>query len=76
MTGPDGPEERQAELEERIDAEFDELVFAEDRADEERSNCMPVKCIVNGHVWSEYHYCARCGQDRHEEPDNNGRVWL
>lgn len=37
MSGPpniDGPEARTAEHESRIDAEFDELVFAEERADE------------------------------------------
>lgn len=37
---------------------------------------IPVKCIVWGHIWSRWHCCCRCGQDRHEEPDNNGRVWL
>lgn len=30
MSSPDGPEERTADIEERFDADFDSLVFAED----------------------------------------------
>lgn len=33
MSGPDGPEQRTAAHEERLNEEFDELCYAEDEAD-------------------------------------------
>lgn len=87
MHGPDGPEERTADLAERFDAEFDALMFDGYERDIDDADVadnlevtlvtqVPVRCVVYSHDWHpKTHYCRRCGQDRNDEVGQT-RVWL
>lgn len=74
-SGPDGAEQRTADLDERFADDFAELLGADDE-DITLVTQIPVRCVVYSHDWHpRTHYCRRCGQDRNDEVGQT-RVWL